>query len=68
MAYGGHALYGRTSLPSGSRRGGGFRPVWEFISGPLNAGAFGPNKLDPTIGPEALFVHAPPAANTISAS
>ncbi|WP_020666301.1 alkaline phosphatase D family protein [Amycolatopsis nigrescens] len=43
---------------------GDFDPFWEFVSGPLHAGAFGPNKLDPTFGPEAVFVHAPPAANT----
>ncbi|XVS65810.1 alkaline phosphatase D family protein [Actinosynnema sp. CA-299493] len=41
-----------------------FDPFWEFVSGPLNAGAFGPNTLDPTFGPEAVFVNAPPAANT----
>jgi alkaline phosphatase D len=41
-----------------------FDPFWEFVSGPLNAGAFGPNNLDPTFGPEAKFVHAPPVANT----
>lgn len=41
-----------------------FDPFWEFVSGPLNAGAFGPNVLDPTFGPEAVFVHAPPVANT----
>ena len=34
------------------------------MSGPLNAGAFGPNKLDPTFGPEAVFVKAPPAPNS----
>jgi len=38
-----------------------FDEFWEFVSGPLNAGAFGPNKLDATFGPEAVFVHAPPA-------
>jgi alkaline phosphatase D len=43
---------------------GDFAPFWEFVSGPLHAGAFGPNKLDPTFGPEAVFVHAPPVANT----
>jgi alkaline phosphatase D len=43
---------------------GDFDPFWEFVSGPLHAGAFGPNVLDPTFGPEAVFVHAPPAANT----
>ncbi|MEU3275496.1 alkaline phosphatase D family protein [Saccharomonospora sp. NPDC006951] len=41
-----------------------FDPFWEFVSGPLNAGAFGPNDLDPTFGPKAVFTHAPPAANT----
>jgi alkaline phosphatase D len=41
-----------------------FDPFWEFVSGPLNAGGFGPNKLDATFGPEAVFVQAPPAANT----
>jgi alkaline phosphatase D len=43
---------------------GDFTPFWEFVSGPLNAGAFGPNALDPTFGPEAVFVKAPPAQNT----
>lgn len=41
-----------------------FTPFWEFVSGPANAGAFGPNTLDATFGPSAVFVHAPPAANT----
>lgn len=41
-----------------------FDEFWEFVSGPLNAGAFGPNELDPTFGPEAVFVHAPPTPNT----
>lgn len=43
---------------------GEFTPFWDFVSGPLNAGAFGPNALDPTFGPEAVFVSAPPVANT----
>ncbi|HWI42965.1 MAG TPA: alkaline phosphatase D family protein [Nocardioides sp.] len=41
-----------------------FEPFWEFVSGPLNAGGFGPNALDGTFGPVADFVHAPPVANT----
>jgi alkaline phosphatase D len=41
-----------------------FDPFWEFVSGPLHAGAFGPNTLDPTFGPTAEFVHSPPVANT----
>ncbi len=28
-----------------------FDPFWEFVSGPLNAGGFGPNDLDATFGP-----------------
>ncbi|WP_134766190.1 alkaline phosphatase D family protein [Nocardioides sp. 1609] len=40
-----------------------FDPFWEFVSGPLNAGAFGPNALDATFGPVADFVAAPPAPN-----
>lgn len=41
-----------------------FDEFWEFVSGPLNAGGFGPNDLDGTFGPEAVFVHAPPEAGT----
>jgi alkaline phosphatase D len=37
-----------------------FAPFWEFVSGPLHAGTFGPNRLDDTFGPEAVFVKAPP--------
>jgi alkaline phosphatase D len=36
-----------------------FDPFWEFVSGPLNAGTFGPGELDDTFGPEAVFVRAP---------
>lgn len=36
-----------------------FEPFWEFISGPLHAGGFGPNPLDRTFGPEYRFVNAP---------
>lgn len=37
-----------------------FEPFWEFVSGPLNAGTFGPNALDDTFGPQLVFVKAPP--------
>jgi len=37
-----------------------FDPFWEFVAGPIHAGSFGPNVLDPTFGPEAKFVWAPP--------
>ncbi len=36
-----------------------FTPFWEFVSGPLHAGSFGPNKLDNTFGPEVRYVKAP---------
>jgi alkaline phosphatase D len=42
---------------------GDFTPFWEFVSGPANAGGFGPNQLDNTFGPRAVFVKAPPRAN-----
>ncbi len=37
-----------------------FAPFWEFVTGPIHAGSFGPNKLDNTFGPEVKFVKAPP--------
>jgi alkaline phosphatase D len=36
-----------------------FQPFWEFVSGPIHAGTFGPNDLDMTFGPELKFVKAP---------
>jgi alkaline phosphatase D len=38
-----------------------FAPFWEFVSGPLNAGTFGPNPLDATFGPQVAFQKVPPA-------
>jgi alkaline phosphatase D len=32
-----------------------FDPFWEFVSGPIHAGTFGPNKLDDTFGPAVVF-------------
>jgi alkaline phosphatase D len=40
---------------------GDFDGFWEFVSGPLNAGSFGPNTLDATFGPQVAFSKAPPA-------
>jgi alkaline phosphatase D len=37
-----------------------FDPFWEFISGPLNAGTFGPGVLENTFGPQVAFYKAPP--------
>jgi alkaline phosphatase D len=36
-----------------------FEPFWEFVSGPLHAGTFGPNALDKTFGPQLVFIKAP---------
>jgi alkaline phosphatase D len=36
-----------------------FEPFWEFVSGPLHAGTFGPNQLDNTFGPQLMFIKAP---------
>lgn len=36
-----------------------FLPFWEFVSGPLHAGTFGPGEMDMTFGPKVEFVKAP---------
>ncbi len=36
-----------------------FNPFWEFVSGPIHAGTFGPNDLDMTFGPDVKYVKAP---------
>ena len=38
-----------------------FTPFYEFVSGPLCAGGFGPNALDGTFGPQVVFQKVPPA-------
>lgn len=38
-----------------------FAPFWEFVSGPLHAGTFGPNALDNTFGPQVVWQKAPEA-------
>ena len=40
-----------------------FAPFWEFVSGPMHAGAFGPNRLDATFGPTQVFAATPPRPN-----
>lgn len=37
-----------------------FNPFWEFVSGPLHAGTFGPNELDDTFGPKVVYSKTPP--------
>ncbi|MCS7173763.1 MAG: alkaline phosphatase D family protein [Armatimonadetes bacterium] len=41
-----------------------FLPFYEFVSGPLHAGGFGPNALDDTFGPAVVFQKHPPTPNT----
>jgi alkaline phosphatase D len=41
-------------------QGVAFDPFWEFVAGPIHAGTFGPEQLDPTLGPEVRFQWAPP--------
>jgi alkaline phosphatase D len=36
-----------------------FEPFWEFVSGPIHAGSFGPNQLDNTFGPQIRYIKAP---------
>src|SRR5262249_58754123 len=36
-----------------------FAPFWEFVSGPLNAGTFGPNRPDGTFGPQVRWKGIP---------
>ncbi|MFZ6756956.1 alkaline phosphatase D family protein [Undibacterium sp. Ji50W] len=36
-----------------------FKPFWEFVGGPLNAGTFGPNEVDQTFGPDVRYVSVP---------
>ena len=38
-----------------------FDPFWEFVSGPIHSGTFGPGELDQTFGPELRYVKAPTA-------
>jgi len=41
-----------------------FLPFWEFVSGPLHAGTFGPNKLDNTFAPKVMFQKTPEKGNS----
>ncbi len=43
-----------------------FAPFWEFVSGPIHAGTFGPNELDMTFGPEVKYVKAPTAEQGVN--
>lgn len=36
-----------------------FKPFWEFVGGPINAGTFGPGEIDKTFGPDVKFVSVP---------
>jgi alkaline phosphatase D len=49
--------------PDDAGLGKPFTPFHELVAGPLHAGGFGPNALDPTFGPSLLFQRPPPADN-----
>ena len=36
-----------------------FEPFWEFVSGPIHAGSFGPNEMDNTFGPQVVYQKSP---------
>lgn len=36
-----------------------FNPFWEFVSGPIHAGSFGPGDMDNTFGPQVMFSKDP---------
>ena len=36
-----------------------FEPFWEFVSGPIHAGTFGPDPLDKTFGSQLVYLKAP---------
>ena len=36
-----------------------FTPFWEFVSGPINAGTFGPGEIDQTFGPDVRYRSVP---------
>ena len=40
-----------------------FDPFWEFVSGPLNAGTFGPNMPDNTFGIQVVYQKVPVGAD-----
>ena len=40
-----------------------FSSFWEFVSGPLNSGGFGPNKTDATFGMQVMYQKAPNQVN-----
>jgi alkaline phosphatase D len=45
--------------PSRATAAKDFDPFWEFVAGPIHAGTFGPNALDPSLGPELKFHWVP---------
>jgi alkaline phosphatase D len=41
-----------------------FDPFWEFVSGPMHAGTFGPGATDDTFGIQVVYQKAPPAGQS----
>ena len=36
-----------------------FNPFWEFVSGPIHAGSYGPGDMDNTLGPQVMYSKDP---------
>lgn len=36
-----------------------FEPFWEFVSGPIHSGSFGPGDMDNTFGPQVMYTKNP---------
>ncbi len=36
-----------------------FDPFWEFVSGPIHAGSYGPGEMDNTFGPQVVYQKSP---------
>jgi alkaline phosphatase D len=60
LVYGGRTLHGGALLRSAQGEVHGVLPFWEFVSGPMHAGTFGPSQTDDTFGIEVKYAKAPP--------
>lgn len=45
-----------------------FEPFWEFVSGPVHAGSFGPGAMDNTFGPQVMFSKDPAGKTNLAPS
>ena len=45
-----------------------FNPFWEFVSGPVHAGSFGPGAMDNTFGPQVVYSKDPAGRTNLAPS